>query len=81
MMWGWWWLALPLMFVCMWMMGRMMGHRHSSYGSMTSESSRQRSGGAKRILAERLARGDIDVDEYERRLAALQTSDRDLDDS
>ena len=77
MMWGWWWIALPLMFLCMWMMVRMMGHGPGSHTS-TSESSRDQSGSAKRILAERMARGEINIDEYERRLAALQaTSDLD----
>ena len=78
MMWGWWWIAFPLMLFCMWWM---MGHSHSSHGSTTSDSSRERSGGAQRILAERLARGEIDIDEYERRLAVLQASDRDRDET
>jgi putative membrane protein len=58
------------MVICMaamaWMM---MGHGH---GSHTSGSHGHRPGGAQRILAERLARGEIDIDEYERRLTALR---------
>jgi uncharacterized membrane protein len=64
------------MIVCMVMMVWMMGHGHGSHGSHTVESHGHRSGGAERILAERLARGEIDIDEYERRLAGLRhTSD------
>lgn len=70
--WGWWWLALPLIILCMVMMGRMMGHRHGSHGTHGGGASGQGSGGAERILAERLARGEIDIEEYERRLAVLQ---------
>ena len=72
--WGWWWLALPLLILCMIMMGRMMshGHGHGSPGSHVAGASGQGSGGAERILAERLARGEIDIEEYERRLAVLQ---------
>ena len=74
--WGLWWLFAPLMIVCMVMMIRMMmGHGHASHGghsSGASGTSEERAGGAERILAERLARGEIDVDEYERRLSVLE---------
>ena len=70
--WGWWWLALPLMILCMVLMGRMMGHGHGSHGTHSGGASGQGSGGAERILAERLARGEIDIEEYEHRLAVLQ---------
>ena len=73
--WGWWWLALPLMIMCIIMMGRMMGHghghRHNSHETHGGRTAGDGSG-AKRILAERLARGEIDIAEYERRLAVLQ---------
>jgi putative membrane protein len=71
--WGWWWLALLLMILCVVMMGRMMGHghRHGSHEIHGGGTPGQRSG-AERILAERLARGEIDTEEYERRLAVLQ---------
>lgn len=47
-------------------MARMtMGHGH---GSHTRGSHGHRPDGAQHILAERLARGAIDIDEYERRL-------------
>jgi putative membrane protein len=63
------------MIICMVLMMRMMGHGHGSHGvhSGEGESHGQR-GGAERILAERLARGEIDIDEYERRLAALRAT-------
>ena len=73
--WGWWWLALPLLILCMIMMGRMMGHGHGRESHGTQDGRRasgQGTGGAERILAERLARGEIDIEEYERRLAVLQ---------
>ena len=72
--WGW-WLALPLMIMCIIMMGRMMGHGHGHrQGSHETHGGRTAGdgSGAKRILAERLARGEIDIAEYERRLAVLQ---------
>ena len=74
--WGWWGPGIVFMIFCMvimmWMMG---GHgSHASHDSHSDGSHGQRPGGAERILAERLARGEIDVDEYEHRLAALQGS-------
>jgi putative membrane protein len=74
MMWGWgggwWWLVgAGFMVVCMLMMGRMMGgmgHGHSGHGG------HGRSDDPERTLADRLARGEIDVEEYERLLAALR---------
>jgi len=70
--WGWLWLALPLMIICMVMMVRMMSHGHGSHGTHTGEAPTHRPGGAERILAERLAGGEIDTEEYERRLAVLR---------
>ena len=77
MMWSsgsgsWWLFALPLMILCMVMMMRMMGHGHGSHGAHTGESRARRPSGAERILAERLARGEIDTEEYARRLDALR---------
>lgn len=46
-----------------------MGHGH---GSHTRGSHGLRPDGTQRILAERLARGEIDMDEYNRRLSALR---------
>jgi putative membrane protein len=55
-----------------------MSHGSGSHGSHTGGSRGLRPGGAERILAERLARGEIDIEEYERRLAVLErTSDVD----
>lgn len=72
--WGWLWLPGLFMFVmCMVMMTRMMSHSsHSGHSSATGERGADRSQGAERILADRLARGEIGIEEYERRLAVLQ---------
>lgn len=74
MMWGWgaglWWLVgAAFMVICMGMMGRMMGHGHWAQGGHS------RSDDPERTLAERLARGEIDVEEYHRLLEALQRTD------
>lgn len=74
--WGWWWLpALVMLVGCVVMMARMMSHggHHSRAGSM-GERAPYGSQPADRILADRLARGEIDIEEYERRLAALHSS-------
>jgi putative membrane protein len=73
---GWWLLAIPLMLICMFVMMRMMGHRHGAHGAHPGEPPAPRSGGPERILAERLARGEIDIEEYERRRAALRSSSK-----
>ena len=75
--WAWSWLAVPLMVVLVLMTGRMMlgrGHRHCADSGDTGDPAGRRSGGAERILAEQLARGDIDIDDYELRLGALPTT-------
>ena len=75
--WGWWWLpGLFIFVICMVMMARMMSHSgHRGPSSATGErGGADRSQGADRILADRLARGEIDIEEYERRLAVLQRS-------
>jgi putative membrane protein len=69
--WGWWGPGVIFMVFCMgMMMWMMMSHGHGSHGSHTGES--HGPGGAERILAERLARGEIDIEEYQRLLAELQ---------
>jgi putative membrane protein len=67
--WGWWGPGVLFLVVCMVMMVRRMGHGHGSHtgGLHGYQLSR-----AERILAERLARGEIEIDDYERRLAVLQ---------
>jgi putative membrane protein len=76
--WGWWGPGLIFMVFCMVVMWRMMSHGHGSHRSDTASSGGHGPDPAERILAERLARGEIDVEEYERRLAALhQTSELD----
>ena len=68
---GWWLLGIPLMIICMVMMARMMSHGHGA-GSHTNASSADGHPDARRVLADRLARGEIDIEEYESRLAALE---------
>ena len=70
---GWWPVLLVmgvLMVICMVMMARMM--RHAMPGSHTRDSERHGSDVPERILAQRLASGEIDTDEYERLCNALQ---------
>ena len=74
---GWWWpgavLMAVLMIACVIMMVRMM--RHGAHGgSHLGGPPSSGSDSPERTLGNRLAQGDIDVDEYERRLAALQRS-------
>lgn len=70
MMWwghGWWWIVLLV--VCVVVMARMMGH--GGHGG-------QRHGGAdtaERMLANRLASGEIDIEEYERLREVLGRTD------
>jgi putative membrane protein len=68
--WGWWGPGVVFMVFCMGMMMWMMMSHGGSHGSHTGET--HGSPGAERILAERLARGEIDIEEYERLLAELQ---------
>lgn len=71
--WGWWGPGVIVMFLCVgMMMWMMMSHDHGSHGSHTRES--HGSAGAERILAERLARGEIETEEYERRVAVIRRS-------
>ena len=73
---GWWLFGAVFMIVCMVMMARMMmGHGMMGRGMSGPQSEESEHSGrntAERILADRLARGDIDVEEYERRQAALK---------
>lgn len=77
MMWGWgtgWWLVgAVFMVICMVMMGRMMGgmmgHGHSAHGG------HDRSDEPERTLADRLAKGEIDIEEYNRLLETLRRTD------
>lgn len=70
---GWWWLGF--MAVCMVMMLLMMGRgsRGSRWLSWCGMGPRQHElHRPEQTLADRLAQGEIDVDEYERRLTALR---------
>jgi len=74
MMWGgsgWWWVGAVLVVVCMVMMLRMMSHGHSGHDRSTHDGRT----GPERKLADRLASGEIDVDEYERLLEVLRRPD------
>jgi uncharacterized membrane protein len=76
MMWGWgagWWLVgAVFMVICMVMMGRMMGgmmgHGHSAHSGHGHDRDEE----PERTLADRLAKGEIDVEEYNRLLEALR---------
>lgn len=76
---GWWWFGGIFMVFCMWMMFRMMSHgahghhsSHSPHGFDTGYPRERGSDGPDQILAERFARGEIDAEEYQRRLAVLR---------
>lgn len=75
--WGgadWWLVGGIFMMFCMammvWMMGGMMGHGHSGQGTSSNTTEPERT------LADRLARGEIDVDEYNRLLDVLRDPHR-----
>ena len=72
---GWWLVGAVFMVFCMvmmaWMMSGMMGHGHSGHGSRT------RRDDPERTLADRLARGEIDVEEYRRLLDIVRGADLD----
>jgi uncharacterized membrane protein len=68
--WGWWGPGLLLLIICMVMMVRMMSQ--GTHRSHMDEQRWPRPDGAERILADRLACGEIGIDEYERRMAVLQ---------
>ena len=74
---GWWIGGAVFMVFCMvmmgWMMRGMMGHGHSAHDTDN------RRDDPERTLADRLARGEIDVDEYHRRLDTLRGVDTDGD--
>jgi putative membrane protein len=76
-MWGWgagWWLVgAVFMVICMVMMGRMMGgmmmgHGHSAQSGHGHDGNEE----PERTLADRLAKGEIDVEEYNRLLETLR---------
>ena len=58
------------------MMGRgMMGHNRETHGPMEHGHRDDREDVPERILANRLASGEIDTDEYERLLATIRRTD------
>lgn len=84
MMWwgGGWWFGAAFMIICMLLMARMMmGHGMMGHGMM-GHGGGEHGGGEdvrtatpEHTLANRLASGEIDVDEYERLLEALRRTD------
>ena len=69
---GWWPVIMlmgVLMVICMVMMARMMGR---AWPGTRRESERHGPDAPERILGQRLASGEVDIDEYERLRDALQ---------
>ena len=75
---GWGWLALLGMLVCVAMMVTMM--RHGTSGTTRRTTSPQEDA-PERILAKRLASGEIDVEEFERLRDALQRTNSPTEDA
>jgi uncharacterized membrane protein len=73
---GWWLLGAAFMVFCMVMMVRMMGMGHSGHGGDSEHGGHDRRDDPERTLADRLAKGEIDVEDYERLLEVLRRSDR-----
>ena len=81
MMWGWGW-GFAVFMICMalmfWMMmgHGMMGHNREAHGPTEHGHRGDREEDVpERILANRLASGEIDTDEYERLLATIRRTD------
>lgn len=70
---GWWLVGAAFMVFCMVMMVRMMGMGHSGHGGDSGGRGRDE---PERTVADRLAKGEIDVEEYERLLEALRPGHR-----
>jgi uncharacterized membrane protein len=69
---GWWLLGAAFMVFCMVMMVRMMaGHGHSGHSGSDHGTSNDATD-PERTLADRLARGEIDTQEYTRILKTLR---------
>ena len=66
---GWGWPAILVILFCISMMAMMMRHGMSGH---TRQTSNRDEDAPESILAKRLARGEIDVEEYERLRGALQ---------
>ncbi len=79
MMWwgsGWWLVGAVFMVICLVMMFRMVGHSMMGHGTMGHGSSaHEENDGPERTLANRLARGEINIEEYERLLEELRRTD------
>lgn len=70
---GWWWILV--MAICIVAMSRMMGHRghggHPGHGGHAGHGGHGSDDPAERTLANRLASGEIEVEEYERLREAI----------
>lgn len=83
---NWWWIPMVIMMVAFWaglawvvvsVVRHNAGHRHQSFAPPAPHEAAPRPRppvDPRQILAERLARGDIDVDDYHARLRALDAS-------
>jgi putative membrane protein len=76
--WGWWWVVMPLMMVAFWgavawvIVTVVRNDRTRPWtGENPGSPSTPTRSEAERILAERFARGEIDAEEYRRRLDVL----------
>jgi uncharacterized membrane protein len=76
MMWGsgWWIVGALFMVFCFVMMFRMMSHGGAGHGG-AEHGDHGDGADAERTLANRLARGEIDVEEYERLLETLRRTE------
>lgn len=72
---GWGWAGAVFVVICMVVMARMMGHSghggHGGHGAMEHDGA----DAAERTLANRLASGEIDIDQYERLHDAIRRTD------
>lgn len=71
--WGWWWLVMPLVAIAFWasVIWLLASLFRTRPGPDATEV--QSSEAPEEILARRFARGEIDDDEYRRRLATLRS--------
>ena len=77
---NWWWIPMMIMMVAFWggliWLGVTLLKRnrtHPAYAAVAPSSATSPKPSAQEILAERLARGEIEADDYRQRLAALHS--------
>lgn len=78
---NWWWIPMTLMMIAFWgglawvIVSVVRHNTHHTSGALTAPSPQPPATMAvdpRQVLAERLARGDIDIDDYRARLDALE---------